>query len=313
MSTGACVLERLPNNSTVSSHLGLGCVALAFQHTVSSACRLLETAFAEGITHFDTAPVYSKGYSERVLGTFLRDKRSHVQVATKFGLGPPIRWGLPAALTLPARSALRVRWRTEAQRRHVAAPPERSVVDAVEKPVFTACITSEQVRDSLAGSLRRLKTDYVDYFLLHERAPEELTEEAWRYLEGAKAQGYIRHAGVALNRRALRYSRPEGFPLIDVLQFEWDLFERKGDLSHTGLAWYTHSALKSLEHFVVPPGVSPNDLPGLLLAIAAHRNPHGKVIFGTSRVHHLRENLEAFGRFYNDPDLDRLERALSAS
>src|SRR5579884_3484153 len=48
----------------------------------------LAAALASGITHFDTAPLYGFGESERALGRFLQRRRSQVTLTTKFGLQP---------------------------------------------------------------------------------------------------------------------------------------------------------------------------------------------------------------------------------
>src|SRR5207253_1272155 len=49
---------------------------------------MLAAALASGITHFDTAPLYGFGESERALGSLLRGRRNHVTLTTKFGLEP---------------------------------------------------------------------------------------------------------------------------------------------------------------------------------------------------------------------------------
>ena len=51
------------------SNLSFGGVSLT-QHTFfKNAHNILANAFDEGITHFDTAPLYGNGYSEKILGT----------------------------------------------------------------------------------------------------------------------------------------------------------------------------------------------------------------------------------------------------
>src|SRR5438045_1975491 len=67
------------------STLGFGCAKLTF-NTREEALRVLETAYEEGITHYDVARVYGLGWAEGILGEFLKNKRDHVTVTTKFGL-----------------------------------------------------------------------------------------------------------------------------------------------------------------------------------------------------------------------------------
>src|SRR5262245_5364479 len=66
--------------------------------------RLLAAAADIGIKHFDTAPAYGDGLSERELGRLIRERRSNVVIATKYGI-PPDRLiaGVPT-LGLPLRT-----------------------------------------------------------------------------------------------------------------------------------------------------------------------------------------------------------------
>jgi len=49
---------------------------------------LLDHAYQNNITHFDTAPLYGQGDAEKVLGKFISDKRDKITLTTKFGLFP---------------------------------------------------------------------------------------------------------------------------------------------------------------------------------------------------------------------------------
>jgi aryl-alcohol dehydrogenase-like predicted oxidoreductase len=59
----------------------------------------------------------------------------------------------------------------------------------------------ESFWSSLEGSLRRLRTDYLDVMLLHNPPMEVLSGEdpVWDALEEARAQGRVRHYGVSLD------------------------------------------------------------------------------------------------------------------
>jgi hypothetical protein len=56
--------------------------------TTGGRLKLLETAFEEGIRHFDTAPLYGQGEAESLLARFLGSKRDAITITTKFGLRP---------------------------------------------------------------------------------------------------------------------------------------------------------------------------------------------------------------------------------
>ena len=71
------------------SRMGLGCMGMSeFYGATDDAQSMetLETAFAHGVTWFDTADSYGAGHNEELLGRFLRGKRERVRIATKFGL-----------------------------------------------------------------------------------------------------------------------------------------------------------------------------------------------------------------------------------
>jgi aryl-alcohol dehydrogenase-like predicted oxidoreductase len=52
---------------------------------IDTDIRAIHRALDLGINFFDTADVYGCGYSERILGKALADRRHQVVVATKFG------------------------------------------------------------------------------------------------------------------------------------------------------------------------------------------------------------------------------------
>ena len=59
--------------------LGMGTASLTSMKLYSEAIRLLEMSYNLGIRHFDTAPLYGKGFSEVIVGDFLKSKRSEVE------------------------------------------------------------------------------------------------------------------------------------------------------------------------------------------------------------------------------------------
>ncbi len=74
------------------SVVGMGCWAIVGGSTWGEqderdAIRAIETAVDEGVTLFDTAEAYGDGYSERLLGRALGDKREDVVIATKVSPG----------------------------------------------------------------------------------------------------------------------------------------------------------------------------------------------------------------------------------
>ena len=77
---------------------------------------------------------------------------------------------------------------------------ERAFVcrDACHERVMLRTSSSRQVKQSVAASLRNLRTDYLDCLLLHSPLPShEQTLRAWRQMEAHVAAGEARALGLS--------------------------------------------------------------------------------------------------------------------
>ena len=125
---------------------------------------LLNNAFDLGINFYDTADTYGEGYGEEVLAKGLGHHRHDIVIATKFG------YDFYDKLT--PREGHKER-------------PQKFEPDFIK----FAC---EQ-------SLRRLQTDYIDIYQLHNPRIDTLEkDEVFETLEQLKSEGKIRHYGCAL-------------------------------------------------------------------------------------------------------------------
>ncbi|MDE1170052.1 MAG: aldo/keto reductase [Verrucomicrobium sp.] len=81
--------RKLGNSGLEVSALGLGCMGLSFglgpATEKQEAVRLIQSAFEQGVTFFDTAEAYGPGANEELLGEALAAVRDKVVIATKFG------------------------------------------------------------------------------------------------------------------------------------------------------------------------------------------------------------------------------------
>ena len=137
----------------------------------SDALAAIETALAEGITSFDTAPVYGFGYSEELIGRVISGrKRSAVQILTKYGM----QW-------------------TKQAGEFFFEPP-----GADGKPVkIYRCARRSDVIAECEQSLRRLRTDYIDLYQCHWRDNTTPVEETMEAVAALLKDGKIRAAGVS--------------------------------------------------------------------------------------------------------------------
>ncbi|MEI6319424.1 MAG: aldo/keto reductase [Pseudomonadota bacterium] len=174
-------MTRSLEESPGSGRLILGLASLHHFWSPSTRQRYLNEAMDLGFRDFDVAPSYGNGLNERELGVAIRTGRDKVSVATKFGVVAPMYGALSRAMFYPFRLVDRV------------IPGYRSRNDQRDYSVAN-------LRSSIEGSLRRMKTDYVDYLLLHE-PPEAkvsaLLADVRAEIESLKSAGKIRTFGLA--------------------------------------------------------------------------------------------------------------------
>ena len=199
----------MPNNKSLvkKDTFGFGCVSLATCKSLKKALLVLETAFDCGVTYFDTAPIYSAGYSEKIIGYFQKNKRYKIQIATKFGLGN-VR-----EIFLPISAAIYIN-----KLKKNTAKDFSTAASFRDEKISYRRIEKHQIEKSLDSSLRRLKTDFLDSFLLHEGLFDFLTDESLYYLNTIKKEGKVKQLGLATNFHNLKSDRHLDF--WDILQYE---------------------------------------------------------------------------------------------
>src|SRR5205807_1344538 len=162
-----------------------------------------------------TADMYSQGESESLLGRVFRTGRAEVVIATKAGYRLPGRRKLAGHLKPILRPVIR------------ALGIRRERLSASTKGALAQEFSPAYLVRALEGSLRRLRTDYVDLFQLHSPPIEVIERGEWEpALEDLKRAGKIRYYGIACESlqaglAALRY------PGVSSLQFTFSLLEPK--------------------------------------------------------------------------------------
>lgn len=84
-------MSDLPTRPLGSSGLqtavvGLGCNNFGRRVDLDGTRAVVDAALQEGVTFFDTADIYGRGDSERLLGQVLQGRRDQAILATKFGM-----------------------------------------------------------------------------------------------------------------------------------------------------------------------------------------------------------------------------------
>jgi aryl-alcohol dehydrogenase-like predicted oxidoreductase len=94
-------------------------------------------------------------------------------------------------------------------------------------------LSAKYIVAAAENSLRRLQTDYIDLYLSHIADPETPIEETLRAYETLIKQGKVKSIGASNYsssqlREALATSADKGLPRYEVLQPEYNLYDRSG-------------------------------------------------------------------------------------
>jgi aryl-alcohol dehydrogenase-like predicted oxidoreductase len=159
--------RRFGDTDLEASEIGFGTWALGSswwgEVSEGAGVRLLLEALDLGITFFETGDAYGQGANEELVGRALAPHRDRIQLSTKFG------YVLDEGRREHSESERPQRW---------------------DGPF---------IRAALEASLRRLRTDHVDLYQLHNPRTDAIdSDECFATLEDLRAEGKLRHYGVAL-------------------------------------------------------------------------------------------------------------------
>ncbi|MDQ1581783.1 MAG: 1-deoxyxylulose-5-phosphate synthase [Microbacteriaceae bacterium] len=153
--------RNLGASGLIVSTIGLGCNNFGRIGTATESQEgtnaVIDAAIGAGVTLFDTADIYGaeRGLSETLMGNALRGERGSIVLATKFGMDM-------AGTNGPD-------WNARGSRRYV--------------------------RLAVEASLRRLQTDWIDLYQLHQPDPNTPIEETLATLDDLIAEGKVRYIG----------------------------------------------------------------------------------------------------------------------
>ncbi len=256
----------ISDTDIVTSAIGFGTASLHHLFWQCDRLHLLETAFSNGITHFDTSPYYGFGLAETDVGKFLANRRDSVTLTTKIGIYSPDRH--PTSISIRRRKFLG----------RLIPGYADAIVDW----------TVENAQKSFEESLKRLRTDFVDFLLLHEPISTLINQEQFvEWLQRIKKAGRIRHYGVAGPSQSIASWVESGNCLAEVVQTKDSLERHEADfiLKSGRKLQFTYGYL-SKSRFAQ----SNKDT----ISYALNRNATGTVIVSTRKVERIREMVKQF-------------------
>ena len=137
------------------STIGLGTNAFGSRIDEQQSRTVVDAAIDAGVTLFDTSDTYGVGASEEVLGRALGTRRDDVVLATKFGMD----------------------------------------MGGANGPDWGARASRRYVRKAVEASLRRLGTDHIDLYQLHQPDLVTPVEETLEALTELVTEGKVRYVG----------------------------------------------------------------------------------------------------------------------
>ena len=190
---------KVAGSTVMISKIGFGCARIYAGSELIRSARLIEAALSAGIRHFDTAPLYGSGQSEDVLGQVLSGV-TDITLATKVGIERP---NLKADLAMVAYRRFvnpvlthMPGVKSQLRKLHAGITGIKSQGPALS----LRKLHGSYVRRELAESLKRLKRDRLDLYLVHEPDQFDLDDEALETFIALKREGVIGAFGLAYGR-----------------------------------------------------------------------------------------------------------------
>lgn len=272
----------LPGTDLRTSRLGFGTASLHHLVLPHERRAILSTALDTGITHFDTARMYGDGMAERELGRFIAGFRSEVTIGTKFGM--------------PARASLE-RFPALVYGHRAVRTLVRRVASFNQRPP-PLMLSERDAEDSLARSLRALRTDWIDILFVHEPRSSDLQHviSLADWLDRTRASGRVRYLGLAGAAEACVAIANQASGLFDVLQVEDSLDGKEADvITKSGREiQLTFGYLRNARRrFASSPQTR-------ALRAGLARNPKGTVLVSSRYRDHLRELAKVAGGALKD-------------
>ncbi|NOT40059.1 MAG: hypothetical protein HOP13_06175 [Alphaproteobacteria bacterium] len=264
---------RLPWAHVPVSRLGLGLGRIGSIEAPirpGQAKALIRQALDLGVNFFDTADVYGQGDSERLLGAALKGQRERAIISTKAGLLVSPKARLASVAKPILRPLLRI-----------ARGLRGGSASVISRPPATGNVTPAYIASCIDASLRRLRTDYIDLFMLHNPPLEGIDKDGLaEVLQAAKRSGKIRAIGISA-RAPQEYAGWSAWSAVEVVQLGPDREAGVSSFPHR-----TPGAPAVIARQIFAGGGDVRERLRVTMRAA------DIVLVGTSKVAHLREDAQ---------------------
>jgi len=184
--------RKLGKSGLEVSAMGLGCMRLSPGHGAVAGTRqemiaLIRAAVERGVTFFDTAEVYGPFVNEELVGDALAPVRGQVVIATKFGF-------------------------------QIGSGKDPHPTGLSSRP--------ESIRESVEGSLKRLRVETIDLLYQHRVDPNVPIEDVAGAVRDLIREGKVKHFGLS-EAGAQTIRRAHAVQTVAALQSEYSLWWKR--------------------------------------------------------------------------------------
>jgi aryl-alcohol dehydrogenase-like predicted oxidoreductase len=184
--------RKLGKSNLEVSAIGLGCMSMSFGYGPAGdkqeMISVIRGAVERGVTFFDTAQVYGPFTNEELVGEALAPFRGQVVIATKFGF-------------------------------------KFDQVDGKPRNVGVSS-QPEYIKQSVEGSLKRLRVDAIDLFYQHRVDPEVPIEDVAGAVKELIQEGKVKHFGMS-EAAAQTIRRAHAIQPVTAVQSEYSLWWKR--------------------------------------------------------------------------------------